>query len=689
MKTIRIPENNDFTLYVPLVLLSATGEQPLDTASLNDVRVLYGVGTRLQLIAHTVIDQYIVVRFAAMRRQHFDLHIEFKNHGIVQSTHIEDAVEVVPWNEQSNWKDFIVGSPVYMPTQILISAKERTDEELEELKQEYRDKNAQLDSTIAEYQQKIQEIEGVAKETTVANGFASVLDAIGRIVIDFSPILAALENVRTAIGSAITSARDHIELLFSNGINSIIAAFNPVAKEQTLNTKSQEIKTAIAKGGGNPSKMAYEAMKQLQPYLYSIEYSELDYEAARKYFATHFVPVSGACTALRKGNLLGRNYDWTFDKQVEFLVRTKAHNGRLATIGVAGSISALTTDTIGEYSDEFKYMPFRMLDGMNEKGLTANVNMLNHDEQRSLPIEGTTPMIEERESICSAMLVRYVLDNFTTPQEACGYIRDYVRVYPPYHDGKTTDLHFSLTNKEQLYYLCFEPDNSGVFRTAIADVKDQPLPFVMTNFRMWWAQRIYDSETGKYDRFADPNYQYVEKYGMGIERANLCLQFVQDTETTQSVLDFMNIDLRYTEAYAPLGDWLTEFVGPYSQEDLARDSAPEEFERILGIVRQRYAERSRETALTWQTVHSVVYDLDTLTMQLVVQQGYDALEFGFVKSLPATKEDVQNVDLSNVAKQGNNPNVSLSSMDGKLGNMVVASQAEVTESLEYINSQLV
>lgn len=449
-----------------------------------------------------------------------------------------------------------------------------------------------------------------------------------------------------------------------------------------LRERLDGIKTAIAKGGGNPSKMAYEAMKRVQEYLYAIEYSELDYEAARAYFKTHFVPVQGACTALRKGNQLGRNYDWTYDKQVEFLVRTKAHNGRYASIGITGSISALTTDTIGEYSEEFKYMPFRMLDGMNEKGLTANVNMLNHDEQRSLPVEGTTPRLEEREAICSAMLVRYVLDNFATPQEACEYIRDYVRVYPPYHDGQTTDLHFALSSKEQLYYLCFEPDNGGVFRTAIADVKDQPLPFVMTNFRMWWAQRIYDSETGYYDRFADPDYDYVEKYGMGIERANLCLDFVRDTSGSQTMMNFLTYDIKYTNAYNTYTDpqWLTEFVAQYSQEDLARDSASEDFERILGIVRQRYAERSRETALTWQTVHSVVYDLDNLTMQLAVQENdnTEMMTIDCFKSLPASKEDLENIDLSGVAKQGNNPDVSLTSVNAKMDIVIGTGITEVS-----------
>lgn len=46
-------------------------------------------------------------------------------------------------------------------------------------------------------------------------------------------------------------------------------------------------------------------------------------------------------------------------------------------------------------------------------------------------------------------------------------------------------------------------------------------------------------------------------------------------------------------------------------------------------------------------------------------------------------------DMSSVAKQGANPNVSLTTMDAKLGNIVMGTDDEFEQSIEYINSQLV
>lgn len=44
---------------------------------------------------------------------------------------------------------------------------------------------------------------------------------------------------------------------------------------------------------------------------------------------------------------------------------------------------------------------------------------------------------------------------------------------------------------------------------------------------------------------------------------------------------------------------------------------------------------------------------------------------------------------STTAKQGSNPNISLTSLDAKLGNVVMGTDSEFEQSLEYINSQLV
>lgn len=65
-------------------------------------------------------------------------------------------------------------------------------------------------------------------------------------------------------------------------------------------------------------------------------------------------------------------------------------------------------------------------------------------------------------------------------------------------------------------------------------------------------------------------------------------------------------------------------------------------------------EELREDGRLWQTVHGVVYDLDNLTMQLAVQENdnTEMMTFDCFKSLPASKGDLGNIDLSSVAKIG-------------------------------------
>lgn len=378
----------------------------------------------------------------------------------------------------------------------------------------------------------------------------------------------------------------------------------------------------------NNDKDAFSSMKQISKYLYAIEYEKLDWEGARKYFEDKVLDINIAgCTGLRKGKYFGRNYDWNYDNSVEFLVRVKAHNGRYASIGIAGNIASFTPDTVKIYNEYYRYLPFRLLDGINENGLACNINMLNYDDKRSLPAEGTIPTVEEREKICSFMLCRYILDNFKTPQEAAEYIRKYVKVYPAIVSGKGFDLHLGLYSKDQTYYIAFEPDENGIFRTIVKDMTSTD--FVMTNFRLQWANEDMTTD-GHYDRMSqkmhDTNHLCIEYFGEGLERANLCLDFIRDNETSQSVLDFMCNDIKYTNAYNELltPQWLTEFVGQYSEETLYRYSAENEFDRILEIVRNDYNHRSRETLPgynpTWQTVHTSVYDLENKAMQLVIQE---------------------------------------------------------------------
>ena len=57
------------------------------------------------------------------------------------------AITIVKWNEQSNAGECLLGSPVVLPAAVVIGGT-LTDAELDELKKEYREKNAQLAQAI-------------------------------------------------------------------------------------------------------------------------------------------------------------------------------------------------------------------------------------------------------------------------------------------------------------------------------------------------------------------------------------------------------------------------------------------------------------------------------------------------------------------------------------------------------------
>ena len=86
---------------------------------------------------------------------------------------------------------------------------------------------------------------------------------------------------------------------------------------------------------------------------------------------------------------------------------------------VAGGIPELTVDFVasGEYKDVYKALPFLVVDGINEKGLVCNNNVVpTGDKGRNT---GSVPVIEKRDEICQMMLVRYILDNFDNALSAC------------------------------------------------------------------------------------------------------------------------------------------------------------------------------------------------------------------------------------------------------------------------------
>jgi len=87
------------------------------------------------------------------------------------------------------------------------------------------------------------------------------------------------------------------------------------------------------------------------------------------------------CTSGRFGNFHARNLDWYYDNEVDFIVRTKAHDGLYASISTCTAIPQLSDKVVAsrEYSDKYKMLPFYVTDGINEHGVVVNGNVVPKD----------------------------------------------------------------------------------------------------------------------------------------------------------------------------------------------------------------------------------------------------------------------------------------------------------------------
>lgn len=352
---------------------------------------------------------------------------------------------------------------------------------------------------------------------------------------------------------------------------------------------------------------AYSSITKVEDYLYETEYEKLDYKKAEEFFKTYAGEKSG-CSAVRKGNIYGRNYDWYYDDRCSFIVRTSAAEGRNSVLGVSGGVPSLTKTLVeaGKYSEMFRYMPFLLLDGINEHGVVCSINVVPKGDMGVTT--GTVPKVEERERINQVMLVRYILDNFQSAEEAVSYISNYVSVFAP----GSIETHFMVADENNTYSIEFI-NNETVIREL-----EKPY---MTNF--------YLENVGYTDGHVD--FSTVTDYGSGLERFDLITDEYSSVSDVNSMAALMD-SLKYTNAYDKTREdfWYTEFVGDYTKEGYGKvkvTSTPEEFEPVVDIAVSRFENRSRFVLDTWQTVHSSIYEIEDRKLTIKCQEGSIPYEF--------------------------------------------------------------
>lgn len=368
--------------------------------------------------------------------------------------------------------------------------------------------------------------------------------------------------------------------------------------------------------------------------MYHASYDYLDYDYAYDYFekrrmetveSDRFVPAG--CSAFFKDGLYGRNLDWYYSKMCSCIIETDD------TFGVAGALPEFTTSFLKEntYTDLYKILPFFLQDGVNDDGLCVSTLVIPNTSESSKPTG------EVRDSVCSIMLVRYILDNFKTVQQAYEYLREHVEIYFP----KTLlemdyNQHWLLADSTGDYGVI------GIDNNATTAAGDDLLVLnsrkTATNFSHVGVKNygtndvVYTPFTQKTGEGKDAvKYNNIHPHGQGLERFNLInseLTSANDVFDFKRILNLVRCTFMYDDKVISDKRWYTEFAGDtYGGKKLVCNTSYKDFLPIMKAAHEMYLLRTREPTSaffgTWNTNHSIIYDLNEREVHIATQEEYD------------------------------------------------------------------
>lgn len=359
----------------------------------------------------------------------------------------------------------------------------------------------------------------------------------------------------------------------------------------------------------------YDNIQRVSEYLYTVEYTNLDYKAAYVHFRKRFPKnySAGHCTSVRKGNWYGRNYDWYYDDTVEFVCYTNKKQGQFKSVGLCqtNKLDKYLVEAMCE-SEYYRYLPFYLTDGINENGVVANMNVVPSGDMGHTT--GTTPKFAKKHEVCMLMLVRFILDRAESASQIVKYLSNYVSVYAIKNESTDIEVHYMIADKTDTYLIEFIHNE-----LIVTKMDDRPY---MTNFYL----QDVEFENNQIDLTT------VTPFGQGIERYNLVQNNYNSINSFEDMCNLMQKDLKYTKSYDTSTDpyWYTEFVGDYTDVGkgiLTVQTPREEFQSIIDIVVDYYTHRNRYDNKTWQTVHSSIYDIEDKVVAVYSQE--DGIEHIF------------------------------------------------------------
>ncbi|MBQ0033546.1 MAG: hypothetical protein KBT68_12230, partial [bacterium] len=304
--------------------------------------------------------------------------------------------------------------------------------------------------------------------------------------------------------------------------------------------------------------------------------------------------LNGGCSVLRRGNLVGRNFDWPLDEAAEFVVRVSCSSSRHGSVGIATLGTNLTERmvTSGRHTDLYSVLPGRTVDGINDAGLVAEVNVIPYDPASS-PTQSVTRTLH------AFGVVRYALDNFGSAREAAEYVA--AHYYIP--EGSEYAYHWSFSDAEGSWIV---EDGKCALATP-----QQTMSMSMTNFRIWWIARFLDPETGRIDRAA---LAAEDPYGTGVER----FEAMYGTEDVAAALEAVCYTKTYLAATEP------RRISEFAESGVARVDESAALSNVAARVIAAWPgrEAARKQGVWWQTVHSSIYDIEKRALSVAVQEDF-------------------------------------------------------------------
>lgn len=342
---------------------------------------------------------------------------------------------------------------------------------------------------------------------------------------------------------------------------------------------------------GQMNKM-YSGVKKVAPYLYEINYKDYRADTDRE---THNAMEAFGCSSVRNGNFYGRNFDYIFNDSPEFVIKVAANEDRHASLGVATHYGLREAQMEqGLYDKQLEIVPNFTLDGINDAGVIASINVAPGKEDVG-ELTGTNPSGEPLEL---PYVVRFILDNADSADQAIELLKE-----RNLYGTAVSDLylHIMIADSNKTYIVEFI-DNKMVAEEKTGNEQ------IMTNF---------------YNNLPEPT-----EHAAGVERYAILQENYDEGDSVVGMRTLMQ-RVKYSNAYnySNYPVWYSESI---PQSMIKNQDSPEfaTYVEAFDAIRKDYWNyvtndiRNPANNAFWHTTHNSVYDMSNKMLRVTVQEDY-------------------------------------------------------------------